>query len=77
MHFDEIDDRDVAEIWRDRFLLLPADELEPLGEGEVYVHDLLGMRVELVSGEAVGTVAGRTSCRRDSRSTCGATGGRS
>lgn len=57
VHFTEIADRNVAETWRDRFLLLPSDELTPLGEGEVYVHELLGMRVELVSGELVGTVA--------------------
>jgi 16S rRNA processing protein RimM len=50
VHFTEIDDRDVADKWRERFLLLPADEVEGLGEGEVYVHDLLGMRVELESG---------------------------
>ena len=57
MHFDEIDDRAVAELWRGRFLLLPADELEPLGDDEVYVHELPGMRVELESGEIVGVVA--------------------
>jgi len=57
VHFTEIDDRDVAEKWRERFLLVPADELEGLGEGEVYVHDLLGMRVELESGAPVGSVA--------------------
>jgi len=56
VHFDEIADRTIADTWRDRYLLLPASELEPLGEDEVYVHDLLGMRVELVSGETVGTV---------------------
>ena len=42
VHFDEIADRSVAETWRDRYLLLPADELEPLGEDEVYVHELPG-----------------------------------
>lgn len=56
VHFTEIPDRNTAETWRDRFLLVPSDELVPLGEGEVYVHELLGMRVELVSGEPVGTV---------------------
>ncbi len=56
VHFDEISDRTAAELWRDRFLLVPADELEPLGDDEVYVHDLLGMRVELESGEKVGVV---------------------
>ena len=56
VHFTEIADRDVAETWRDRFLLLPSDELTPLAEDEVYIHELLGMRVELTSGEPVGTV---------------------
>lgn len=57
VHFTEIDGRDVAETWRERYLLLRADELEPLGDDEVYVHELPGMRVELESGEAVGTVS--------------------
>lgn len=56
VHFDEIADRTAAEQWRDRFLLLPASELTPLAEDQVYVHELPGMRVELVSGELVGTV---------------------
>ena len=56
VHFDEIADRSIADTWRDRYLLVPASELEPLGDDEVYVHDLLGMRVELSSGETVGTV---------------------
>jgi len=56
VHFAEIADRTAADTWRDRFLLMPADELEPLGDDEVYVHELPGMRVELVSGEVVGSV---------------------
>jgi 16S rRNA processing protein RimM len=56
VHFEEINDRDVAETWRDRYFLLPADELQPLGEDEVYIHELPGMRVELESGELIGTV---------------------
>jgi 16S rRNA processing protein RimM len=56
VHFDEVADRTAADTWRDRFLLLPADELEPLGDDEVYVHELPGMRVRLESGEDVGMV---------------------
>jgi len=56
VHFAEIADRNAAETWRDRFLLSPPDELTPLGDDEVYIHELTGMRVELVSGELVGTV---------------------
>jgi 16S rRNA processing protein RimM len=54
VHFDEITDRDAADLWRDRFLLAPADELAPPGENEIYIHEIPGMRVELESGELVG-----------------------
>ena len=57
VRFAEITDRTAAETWRDRFLLAPADELSALAEDEVYVHDLIGMRVELESGALVGSVA--------------------
>jgi len=56
VHFEEIADRTAADTWRERYLLLPADELEPLGDDEVYVHDLPGMRVVLASGDEVGVV---------------------
>jgi len=56
VHFDGIADRNQAELWRDRFLLAPADELSPPADDEIYVHELPGMRVELQSGESVGTV---------------------
>jgi 16S rRNA processing protein RimM len=56
VHFAEITDRDVAETWRDRFLLAPASELSGLRDDQVYVHDLIGMRVELESGALVGSV---------------------
>jgi 16S rRNA processing protein RimM len=56
VQFAEIVDRTGAELWRDRFFLVPAAELQPLGEDQVYVHEIPGMRVELESGELVGTV---------------------
>jgi len=54
--FLELADRNAAELLRGRYLLAPFDELEPLQEDEVYLHDLIGMRVELDSGEKVGDV---------------------
>jgi 16S rRNA processing protein RimM len=54
--FAEVPDRTVAETWRGRYLLVPAGELPAPSDDEVYVHELLGMRVELASGELVGTV---------------------
>jgi 16S rRNA processing protein RimM len=57
VHFEEITDRDAADLWRDRYVLAPADELAPPDENEIYIHEITGMRVELESGELVGTVA--------------------
>ena len=54
--FDELPERNAAELWRGRYLLLPADELPPPHEDEVYLHDLIGMRVALSDGQPVGTV---------------------
>ena len=54
--FAGIDDRTEAERWRDRYLYAGADELTPLDEGEVYLHELKGMRVELENGEEIGSV---------------------
>ena len=56
VRFDRIPDRTAAELWRDRYLLLPVAELTPLAENEVYIHDLVGMKVVLGSGEALGEV---------------------
>ena len=55
--FEGIASRSAAESWRDRFLLLPEDEIAPPDEGEVFIHDLVGMRVELVDGSEIGEVA--------------------
>ena len=57
IRFDQIVDRNSAELWRDRYLLLPLSELEPLRENEVYIHELVGMRVVLESGEELGVVS--------------------
>jgi 16S rRNA processing protein RimM len=54
--FEGINDRSTAEQWRDRYLLIPESEVEPPSEDEVFIHDLLGMRVVRTSGEEVGEV---------------------
>ncbi len=54
--FDEVPERNAAELWRGRYLLLPADEVPAPADDEVYLHDLLGMRVDLADGEVVGVV---------------------
>jgi 16S rRNA processing protein RimM len=54
--FAEVPDRTVAESWRGRYLLLPADEVAPPADDQVYVHELVGMRVLLEDGAPVGVV---------------------
>lgn len=54
--FDEIADRTAAEPWRERALLVPYAELPPPANDEVYLHELVGMRVVHQDGTAVGEV---------------------
>ena len=56
VRFAGVDDRDVAERLRGRYLLRPAADLEEAAEDEVFYHDLLEMTVETRSGESVGRV---------------------
>lgn len=51
-----IGDRNTADSWRDRTFLVPEDEVEPPGEAEMFIHDLVGMAVVTVSGERVGSI---------------------
>ena len=54
--FREITDRTEAERWRERYFLVPRSELAPPEEGQLYVHELIDMRVVLPSGEELGSV---------------------
>lgn len=54
--FREIRDRNAAELWRNRFFLVPSTEIPALDEGEIFVHELIGMHVQLESGEPLGEV---------------------
>ena len=49
-------DRDRAEELRGRYLLLPIEEIEPLAEGELFYHQLLGMEVVTKQGRRLGEI---------------------
>lgn len=51
-----VNDRTDAEKWRGRYLLAHRSELDPPGENEVYLHDLVGVVVENAAHEEVGKV---------------------
>jgi 16S rRNA processing protein RimM len=55
--FEGIVDRNTAESWRDRTLLVPEDEIEPPADDEIFIHDLVGMRVVRPSGDEIGEIA--------------------
>lgn len=57
LEFGGIDDRDQADLLSGRYLFQSLDELEPLAEGEVFHHQLLGMSVVTVDGREVGEVS--------------------
>jgi len=57
VQFEELQDRDSAELWRGRYLLAPFSELPPLEQDQVYLHDLIGMRVVSADGAEIGKVS--------------------
>jgi 16S rRNA processing protein RimM len=56
VQFQELQDRDSADLWRGRYLLAPFRELPALEEDQVYLHDLIGMAVVGMNGERLGAV---------------------
>lgn len=56
IRFEGIEGRSAAEALAGRELLLTAEELEPLDDDEVFIHDLIGLDVVSVDGETIGVV---------------------
>lgn len=54
--FGGVGDRDTAESLRGTYLMAHRDELTPLADDEVYLHDLEGLEVRTVEGERVGDI---------------------
>jgi 16S rRNA processing protein RimM len=51
-----VDTRDQAEALRDQWLQVPIDQAIPLQDGEYYLHQLIGLRVETTAGAHLGDV---------------------
>ena len=56
VRFPGVLDRTQAEAFHGRYLLRPMSELEEPEEGEVFYHQLLGMKVHTVAGEDLGEI---------------------
>ena len=54
--FEEIADRNEAELLRGLYVFSPFDELDPLQDDEIYLHELIGMKVKLDTGEPMGEI---------------------
>jgi len=53
---DGVDSREDAEALQGLYVLRPTEDLEEVEEGEVFYHQLLGMRVVTVGGDEVGKI---------------------
>jgi 16S rRNA processing protein RimM len=56
LRFAEIADRTSAESWRDADVLVAADQAVPLPPGEFLWRDIIGLTVEDLNGQGLGTV---------------------
>jgi 16S rRNA processing protein RimM len=56
--FEGIADRTEAERWNGRTFLVPSDELTPPAEGELWLHELAGMRTFDAAGAEIGEITG-------------------
>lgn len=54
--FKGVNDRDAAERLRQRAVLVALEDAVPLAEGEVYLFELIGMRVVTEDGQDIGQV---------------------
>ncbi len=51
-----VEDRSQAELLRDLLVMVPLENAVPLEPGEFYLYQLIGLAVETVDGEALGTL---------------------
>lgn len=52
----DVDDRTAADQLRNAEVYSTADDLPPLDEGQLFLHDMVGLRVEMEDGTLVGEV---------------------
>jgi len=57
LSFEEVAGIDAAEAIRGRLLFIPADRAAPLGRGEYWIHEIIGMAVFDERGEMLGEVS--------------------
>ncbi len=53
---DEVNSRDAADALRHQVVFATVDDLPPLEDGEYFLHDLIGSKVDTDAGDPVGTL---------------------
>ncbi|HLY28978.1 MAG TPA: ribosome maturation factor RimM [Aggregatilineales bacterium] len=56
LHFDEIEDRDAAELLRKLYMFVSLEDAVPLEDDEIYLFQLIGLEARTVAGELLGRV---------------------
>ncbi len=56
IQFSGIDERNEADRWRNRYVLVSRAELPEPDENEIYLYDLVGLTVEGQGGDVIGRV---------------------
>jgi 16S rRNA processing protein RimM len=56
LRLDEVGDRNAAEEVRGLWLFVPEAEAAALEEGEYWIHDIIGLQVVTVEGQAIGQI---------------------
>lgn len=57
LKLDGVNDRNQAELLRDLFVMVPIEHAVPLEEGEFYLFQLIGLRVQTAAGETLGVLS--------------------
>lgn len=56
LRLEGVADRTLAESFRDAEIWIPRSEAMPLGEGQYYADDIIGLTVETTQGESLGEI---------------------
>ena len=65
VQFDAIADRNEADRWQNRYVLSTRENLPEPDEGEIYLHDLVGLTAETPGGDVVGNVVAYYELKHD------------
>lgn len=57
LKLDGVDDRNAAETLRAQWVCIATEDAVPLEEGEVYLHQMISLRVVTIDGEDLGVVS--------------------